>query len=440
MAEPVLGQLGGAQLRRALALRPEGRVHAVVGLVVEGTCPQAAVGDLIEIRGQGHRVAAEVIGLRDGKVLAIPLGEVRGIAIGDGIVHRNVAATIACGDALLGRAIDATGHAIDMGPPIAGDLLPRAIYGAPPPALSRRAIDEALPTGLRVIDGPLTFGRGQRVGIMAGAGVGKSRLLADLVGGASADVVVVALIGERGREVGEFLERTLTPEARARSVAVVATSDQSPLLRMRGAFVATAVAEHFAAHGADVLLVMDSLTRFAMAQREIGLAIGEPPATRGYTPSVFALLPRLLERAGRFQQGSITGVYTVLVEGDDMGDPVGDSARSILDGHIVLSRNLAGRGHFPAIDVLASVSRVQDHVVSPRRAKLSAGLRRLVAELTEAEELVAIGAHVPGASAALDRALARRGALHEFLRQAPGTRTDFTEIETRMAQLVEDGT
>ncbi len=438
MAE--LGHVRGLQLRRALALRPEGRVEEVVGLVVEGTCPQAAVGDLIEVRGHGHRVYAEVIGLRRGRVLAIPLGEVRGIAIGDAIIHRNVAATVACGESLLGRAIDATGRPIDHGAPLGGDLLPRAIYGVPPPALSRRPIEEALSTGLRAIDGPLTLGRGQRVGIMAGAGVGKSRLLADLVGGATADVVVVALIGERGREVGEFLERTLTPQARARSVAVVATSDQSPLLRMRGAFVATAVAEHFAAHGADVLLVMDSLTRFAMAQREIGLAVGEPPATRGYTPSVFAMLPRLLERAGRFQRGSVTGVYTVLVEGDDLGDPVGDSARSILDGHIVLSRSLAGRGHFPAIDVLASVSRVQDQVVSQRRAALSAGLRRLIAELTEAEELVAIGAHVPGASPAIDGALARRSAIHEFLRQAPATRSDSAEIEGLMAKLVEGGT
>jgi flagellum-specific ATP synthase len=436
-----LSRIDAASLRRRLAVRVEGRVAGVVGLVVEGSCPAAAVGDLVEIRrANGGSVAGEVIGLRDGRALVIPLGDVRGIAIGDSMVHLGVAAEVSCGDGLLGRAIDARGVPVDDGPAIGGPLHTRALYGDPPPALRRAHISEPMPVGIRAIDGPLTLGRGQRIGIMAGAGVGKSRLLADLVAHAAADVVVVALIGERGREVGEFLERTLTPAARAKSVAVVATSDQSPLLRMRGAFVATSVAEHFCSQGANVLLLMDSLTRFAMAQRELGLSVGEPPATRGYTPSVFALLPRLLERAGRFAgAGSITGVYTVLVEGDDLSDPVGDAARSILDGHVVLSRSLASRGHFPAIDVLQSVSRVVDSVVPRERVATAQALRRLLADLAEAEELVALGAHVPGAVPALDRALARKPDVLEFLRQGLGAPTSFDECGKRMAALAEIG-
>lgn len=440
MSSATLSRIDAATLRRRLAVRAQGRVSDVVGLVVEGSCPAAAVGDLVEIhRAHGGRVTGEVIGLREGRALVIPLGHVRGIASGDAMVHLGVAAEVACSDGLLGRAIDARGLPIDDGPAIRGPMESRALYCDPPPALRRKHIDEPLPVGIRAIDGPLTLGRGQRIGIMAGAGVGKSRLLADFVTNAKADIVVVALIGERGREVGEFLERTLTPAARARSVAVVATSDQSPLLRMRGAFVATAVAEHFCGQGANVLLVMDSLTRFAMAQRELGLSVGEPPATRGYTPSVFALLPRLLERAGRFATGSITGVYTVLVEGDDLSDPVGDASRSILDGHVVLSRALASRGHFPAIDVLQSVSRVVDHIVPRERVAAAQALRRLMADLADAEELVALGAYVPGAVPALDRALARRPDVHEFLRQGLGVATPFDETGKQMAALAEQG-
>jgi len=436
-----LSSIDPGSLRKRLAVRALGRVAAVVGLVVEGSCPAAAIGDLVEIRrAHGGPVTGEVIGLRDGRALVIPLGDVRGIAIGDAMVHLGMAAEVACSDALLGRAIDGRGLPIDDGPAIRGPLHARRLYADAPPALRRAAITHALPVGIRAIDGPLTLGRGQRIGIMAGAGVGKSRLLADVVASAQADVVVVALVGERGREVGDFLERTLTPAARARSVAVVATSDQSPLLRMRGAFVATAVAEHFCSEGKDVLLVMDSLTRFAMAQRELGLSVGEPPATRGYTPSVFALLPRLLERAGRFAgAGSITGIYTVLAEGDDLADPVADAARSILDGHIVLSRALASRGHFPAIDVLASVSRVVDAVVPRERLLAAQALRRLLADLAEAEELVALGAHVPGAVPALDRALARKPELLEFLRQGLGAPTGFDEAGRRMAAFAEAG-
>jgi flagellum-specific ATP synthase len=427
-----LSRTNAATLREQLRVRVQGCVTAVVGLVVEGTCVHATVGQLIEIRTAHGELPAEVIGLRDGKVLAIPLGDVRGIGIGDPIVLRHSTAQIRCGEGLLGRVIDPRGFPIDDQGAVQGPLTDQPLYAGAGNPLRRRLLTEPCPVGIRAIDGPLALGRGQRIGIMAGAGVGKSRLLA-----AMADIAVVALIGERGREVGEFLERTLDADARARTVAVVATSDQSPLLRMRGAFAATAVAEHFCQRGADVLLVMDSLTRFAMAQREIGLSAGEPPATRGYTPSVFALLPRLLERAGRFERGSITGIYTVLVEGDDLSDPIGDAARSILDGHIVLSRGLAARGHFPAIDVLASVSRVIDAVVPPQRAAAAASLRRLLADLAEVEELLALGAFVPGGNPALDRALARKNDVLAFLRQAAGQASCVEETSRAMAALVE---
>lgn len=436
---PALSCTPPADLQARLRLRVLGRVTAVVGLVVEGTCPDATVGELVEIRtANGDALSAEVIGLRDDRLLAIPLGDVRGIGGGDAIVRLGLAAKIPCGDGLLGRVIDARGRPLDGDSPIAGALESCPLYADPPSPLARRIIDAPTPVGIRAIDAALTLGRGQRIGIMAGAGVGKSRLLADMVAGTNCDVCVVALIGERGREVGEFLERTLSAAARRRTVCVVATSDQSPLLRMRGAFAATAVAEYFASRGADVLLVMDSLTRFAMAQREIGLSVGEPPATRGYTPSVFALLPRLLERAGRFAHGSITGVYTVLVEGDDMNDPIGDAARSILDGHIVLSRQLASRGHFPAIDVLQSVSRVLDSVVPRERVMLARALRRALAELAEADELVALGAHVPGSNPALDRALARKPDLLAFLRQNAGESSGFDDAWTKLAAICQE--
>lgn len=432
-----LSRTDPAALREQLRVKVQGCVTAVTGLVVEGTCSQATVGQAVEIRTAAGEVAAEVIGLRDGRILAIPLGDVRGIGIGDAIIARRGTAGLACGDGLLGRVIDPCGRPIDDGGAIAGLLTSQPLYAGGGNPLRRRLLDEPCPVGIRAIDGPLALGRGQRVGIMAGAGVGKSRLLADMVTGAKADIVVVAMIGERGREVGEFLERTLDAQARSRTIAVVATSDTSPLLRMRGAFAATAAAEHFCQRGADVLLVMDSLTRFAMAQREIGLSAGEPPATRGYTPSVFAMLPRLLERAGRFERGSITGIYTVLVEGDDLADPIGDAARSILDGHIVLSRDLAARGHFPAIDVLASVSRVIDAVVPPARAAAAGLLRRLLADLAEVDELVALGAYVPGSSAALDRALARKPEVLAFLRQGPGIAVPVEQTVRGITALVE---
>ncbi len=403
------------------ALRPviDGRVVKVVGLLIEGYCSGAAVGDLVSIGDSGQEsTPAEVIGLRDGRVAMVALGDTRGLALGTRLRHMGVSASLQCSNGMLGRVIDARGMPLDSGP-IPGPFVRRALYASPPSPLSRSLITEALHVGVRAVDGPLALGRGQRIGIMAGAGVGKSTLLGTLLRQCDADVVVLALIGERGREVGEFIHRILTPESRRKTVLVVATSDQSPLERMRGAFVATAVAEHFADQGKDVLLMMDSLTRFAMAQRELGLSMGEPPATRGYTPSVFSLLPKLLERAGRFSNGSsITGIYTVLVEGDDLADPIGDASRSILDGHIVLSRDLASQGHFPAIDVLQSVSRVIDSVASPEHQQAARSFRRMLAQLRDAEELAQIGAYVAGADPELDRALQRKPDILRFLQQS----------------------
>lgn len=436
---PPLSCIDVEALDRALEPRPHGFVEDVVGLLIEGQCPGAAVGDLVSIAGGGRQIPAEVVGLRRGRVLLVALGDVRGVSSGSRITHLGVAASVACGEGLLGRVVDGRGEPIDDGGrPLQGARTLRPIYADPPGPLERRIIDQPLSVGIRVLDGLLTFGRGQRVGIMAGAGVGKSTLMGQIAQHATAQVNVIALIGERGREVGEFLHHTLSPEALARTVVVAATSDQSPLERMRGAFVATAIAEHFAAAGRDVLLMMDSLTRFSMAQRELGLSMGEPPATRGYTPSVFAQLPRLLERAGQFgAQGSITGIYTVLVEGDDMNDPIGDAARSILDGHIVLSRDLAARGHYPAVDALPSISRVMSAVVDERHQALARAFRARLAKIREAEELAQIGAYVPGADAELDRALQSREHVNAFLRQGPGSPSTIEQTVTLMAQVLE---
>lgn len=434
---PPLSSIDRTILRRNLRLRVEGHVKAVVGLMIEGSCPPAAVGDLVEVHtDSGPPVCAEVIGLRDDRVLLIALSDLRGIAAGNRLEHLGVSATLPCSDGMLGRVLDALGHPIDGRGPIPGPFDHRPLYADPPSPLLRQRIDTPLPVGVRAIDGLLTLGLGQRIGIFAGAGVGKSRLLGMMTAATRADVCVVALIGERGREVLDFIEEVLPEAARPKTVLVVATSDQSPLQRTRGAFMATAIAEYFAERGLQCLLVMDSLTRFAMAGREIGLALGEPPATKGYTPSVFAQLPRLLERAGRFRHGgSITGIYTVLVEGDDLSDPIADSARSILDGHIVLSRDLAARGHYPAIDVLASISRVASSVLPQAGQQAAIALRGRLASLREADELVSIGAYVAGASPELDRALQSKRTVLEFLQQRPNEAAPFDQTHTRMAQL-----
>lgn len=424
-----------ARLERADLVRTLGKVTHVVGLAIEVSGLTGAVGDVCHIGSGGRRLVAEVVGFRDDRLLLMPLGDLAGVRPGSEVRSTGRPQTVQVGPALLGRVLDGFGHPIDGRGPVPASAV-RPIQQAPPPVLTRQRIVDPLETGLRAIDALLPIGRGQRVGIFAGSGVGKSVLLGSLAGHDAADVSVIALVGERGREVREFIERDLGAAGLARSVVVVATSDEPPLLRRQAAFVATTVAEFFRDAGHTVLLVMDSLTRFAMAQREIGLAVGEPPATRGYPPSVFALLPRLLERAGTTpHRGSITGLYTVLVEGDDMADPVADTTRAILDGHVVLSRELAAAHHFPAIDVLASVSRLTVDLLGPDELRAAATVREQLATYRDARDLVAIGAYVRGSDSRIDRALEAREPIGRFLRQARGERSPRAETLRELSRL-----
>lgn len=398
----------------------EGRIVRATGLLLEASLPRVALGTACEIRATGDRtVQAEVVGFNGPTALLVPLGDMEGICEGCPVVPRASAGEVSVGDALLGRVVDARLQPVDGRPPAA--LRERVKLQAPPPrAMARRRILEPLPLGIRAIDACLTLGEGQRVGVMAGPGVGKSVLLGMIARHAKADVIVVALIGERGREVREFVERDLGTSGLARSVVVVATSDEPPLVRVRAVMAATAVAEYFRARQKKVLLLVDSLSRVAMAQREIGLAAGEPPTSKGYPPSVFAALPRLLERAGNDDgQGSITALYTVLAEGDDLADPVTDAARAALDGHIVLSRRLANSGHFPAVDVLASVSRCMSDVTTLAHRELATSVRDVLSAYREAADLIEVGAYQQGSNPRVDRALACLGALNAFLRQGP---------------------
>ncbi|MDY0291847.1 MAG: FliI/YscN family ATPase [Desulfuromonadaceae bacterium] len=417
-----------------------GKVTKIVGLVVEGYCTSATVGTLCEILplSSGEPVAAEVVGFSDGFTLLMPLGELRGLGPGSLIRVLRSSATMGCSDALLGRIIDAMGQPIDGGnPPRVDKQMP--LYALPPGPMERKKIVEPLDLGVRSINAMLTCGKGQRMGIMAGSGVGKSVLLGTMAKHSRADVNIIALIGERGREVREFVERDLGTAGLARSVVLAATSDRSPLLRMRGAFVATTLAEYFCNKGKNVLLMMDSVTRFAMAMREVGLAIGEPPTTKGYTPSVFAMLPKLLERAGSFKNaGTITALYTVLVEGDDMNEPIADSVRSILDGHIVLSRDLAAKNHYPCIDILHSASRVMRDIVDEDHIKYSSKIREILATHKEAEDLINIGAYVPGSNPKIDYAISRIDAVNEFLRQGMNELGQLEDSIERMQKLVLD--
>ncbi|MEM1126007.1 MAG: FliI/YscN family ATPase [Bacteroidota bacterium] len=413
--------------------RAFGRVQSVVGLLVEASEVHAAVGELCFIHAQerpgGRVIKAEVVGVRGSTSILMPLEEPFGLGAGCLVERAALPLSVAVGPALLGRVIDAGGQPIDgLGP--LQTVAEQAVHSEPPPPLSRQLIHEAMPTGVRALDAFLTLGRGQRIGIFAGSGVGKSTLLGMIARQAQADVNVIALIGERGREVQEFIADNLGPEGLQRSVVVAVTSDQAAMSRVKGASTAMAVAEYFRDQGKDVLLMMDSVTRVAMAQREVGLAVGEPPTTRGYTPSVFALLPRLLERAGPGEAGSITGIFTVLVDGDDMDEPVSDAVRGILDGHVVLSRHLAERGHFPAIDVLQSVSRVMPRITTDDERRVADAARSLLAAYRNAEDLIRIGAYEPGADALLDRAVAAHPALTGFLRQRTAEPLDPTPIET----------
>jgi flagellum-specific ATP synthase len=420
------------------AFRIYGRVKRVVGLVVQATGLSASVGELCRvIPSSGNPIDAEVVGFKDEELSLMPYGELRGIKSGDKVELSNSALTIKVGTALLGRVLDALGTPIDG----KGDLIcqeEHPIHGTPPNPVLRKRISEPIATGIRAIDGLLTIGKGQRVGIFAGSGVGKSTLLGMIARHTSADVNVIALIGERGREVREFIERELGEDGLKRSVVVVATSDQPPLLRVLGALTATAIAEFFRDRGLSVMLMMDSLTRFAMAQREIGLAAGEPPTTKGYTPSVFTRMPALLERAGTSPgEGSITGIYTVLVEGDDLSDPVADAARAILDGHIVLSRQLADQNHYPAIDVLKSISRVMNDVVSDQHREMAARFRGVLATYWEFRDLINIGAYQHGSNPRIDYAIQHIDAMNEFLKQDVEEKSDLQTTLTRLTELFE---
>lgn len=411
-----------------------GKVVQIVGLVIECNGPNVSMGELCYVHSHFEDVEplpAEVVGFREGYVLLMPLGETKGIGPGCQVVSAQKVLQVKVGPELLGRVIDGLGNPIDgKGPILCQKEYP--IQADPPAPLERPVIKDSLYVGVRAIDGLITMGQGQRIGIMAGSGVGKSTLLSMIARNTEADISVIALVGERGREVKEFIERDLGEEGLKRSVVVVATSDKPALVRIKGALTATAIAEYFRDRGRKVVLMMDSVTRFAMAQREVGLTVGEPPATRGYTPSVFALLPRLLERAGTSAKGSITGIYTVLVDGDDMNEPIADAVRSILDGHIVLSRNIAAQNHFPAIDVLASVSRVMSAVVPNEHMEANRKLRALMAVYKEAEDLIHIGAYVKGSSPKIDEAVQKIDAINDFLCQGVFEVQSFEETIQRL--------
>lgn len=415
-----------------------GKVTEVTGLVIKAFITGCSVGSICSVHTLmgGRQFLAEVVGFSKGQVLLMPLKEVYGIGPGSRVEVIKSKATVGVGADLLGRVVDGLGQPLDNGEPLVLDEeLP--LYGEIVNPMQRDIISESLSVGVRAIDGLITIGKGQRMGILAGSGVGKSMLLGMMAKNTTADVNVIALIGERGREVREFIEYNLGPEGLSRSVIVAVTSEQSPLVRMRGAFFATTIAEYFAAQGANVLLFMDSVTRFAMAQREVGLSTGEPPASKGYTPSVFSLLPKLLERAGNFVgAGSITGIYSVLVEGDDMDEPIADAVRSIVDGHIVLDRKIAQRAHFPAIDVLQSTSRVMRNVTELNHIQAAQLMRESMAVYRDAEDLINIGAYKAGANPKIDRAIQIHDKIENFLKQHSDEGSDFRTTLQRMAEVL----
>jgi flagellum-specific ATP synthase len=423
-----------ARLQGVSPARRGGRLSRLVGLEAEAKGLAGAIGDMVWLGEGPDRVPAEIVALRDDSVMVMPYGTLDGLAPGALVEPAGGRFRIRAGNGAIGRVLDGLGRPIDGLGPVTGELVDLDMRVPHP--LKRQRITEQLPLGVRAVDTMLSCGRGQRVGIFAGSGVGKSTLLGMMARGTAADVVVVGLVGERGREVREFLEDDLGPEGRARACVVVATSDEPALLRLRAAFTATRLAEWYAAQGADVLLLVDSLTRFAMAQREVGLAAGEPPATRGYPPSVFGMLPKLLERAGPQERGTITGLYTVLVEGDDLNEPVTDHARSILDGHIVLSRRLAAAGHYPTIDVLESVSRLTGKLCSREQLAAAGRLRRLMAAYGEARDLIEIGAYVPGTNPDVDEAVAKRDRIEAFLCQPIDEVADAADSWRRLQELV----
>ncbi|NLE23890.1 MAG: flagellar protein export ATPase FliI [Clostridiaceae bacterium] len=418
-------------------VRYSGKVTKVVGLTIEAEGPETHVGALCNIFSQNNRmVLAEVVGFKDKNVLLMPIGDMSGIGPGNIVEAADRDLEVGVGQGLLGRVLDGLGNPMDgKGPVEIEKYYP--VNSMPPNPMTRPRITQPLPLGVKCIDGLTTVGKGQRLGIFAGSGVGKSTLLGMIARNTKADINVIALIGERGREVRDFLERDLGEEGLKRSVVVIATSDQPALIRLKGALVATAIAEYFRDCGKDVLLLMDSLTRFSMAQREIGLATGEPPVTRGYTPSVYAAMPKLLERSGTSSKGSITGLYSVLVDGDDMNEPITDTARGILDGHIVLSRRLAHRNHYPAIDVLASISRVMTDIVDDAHKASANELRRNLAIYADAEDLINVGAYVKGSNSDIDLSIQLNKGIIEFLTQDTFARYSFSNTVELLKKSVE---
>lgn len=421
----------------ACPVRANGQVTKVIGIVIEARGPISRLGTVCDIftKENKKKIIAEVLGFRDNQVLMMPLEEIQGIGPGSRVVARKEKATLAVGPGLLGRVIDGLGNPIDGKGPVSVET-EYPIYANAINPLLRRRINQPLDLGIRAIDGLLTVGCGQRMGVFSGSGIGKSVLLGMIARKTKADVNVIALIGERGREVNEFIQKELGPEGLQRSVIVVATSDRLPLIRMRGAFIATAIAEYFRDQGNHVNFMMDSVTRFAMAQREIGLALGEPPTTKGYTPSVFTLLPKLLERAGTSDnQGTITGLYAVLVEGDDPNEPIADALRSMLDGHINLTRDLAMQNHYPAIDVLTSISRVMDDIISPKHREYVNKLKNTLATYRKAEDLINIGAYVKGSNPKIDFAIDMIEKINAYLKQGIEENVSFEESIQQLEDL-----
>jgi len=421
-------------LEKASTCLLKGKIYQAIGLTLEASGPRVKLGELCYIKTNyagGQMVPAEVVGFKDRKILLMPLGNLEGIGPGSELLATGTTLRVAVGMELKGRVLNGLGEIIDD----KGRIKPELTYpvmNSPPNPLKRQRITQVLPVGIKAIDGLITVGKGQRMGILAGSGVGKSTLIGMIARNTEADINVIALIGERGREVREFLEKDLGEEGLAKSVVVVATSDQPALVRLKGAFVATSIAEYFRDQGLDVLLLMDSLTRFALAQREVGLAIGEPPATRGYTPSVFALLPKLLERAGMDERGSITGLYSVLVEGDDLNEPVTDAVRGIVDGHIALNRNLAALNLYPAIDIAQSISRVMIDIASPEHMAAANRFRSILATYEEARDLIDIGAYKKGSNPRIDEAIALIDNCYSFLRQGIYDEAAFSDTLTAL--------
>ncbi len=438
--KPVPYNLYSGRIDEVGTIRQSGRIVQIIGLVVESHGPAVSIGDLCRIENPeaGESIKAEVVGFRDNRILMMPLGPISGIMPGSTVISTGEQIRVPVGDELIGRVIGGLGEPIDgLGPLLCSES--RVIESMPIPALKRTRITKPVRTGIKVIDIMAACGQGQRMGIFAGSGVGKSVLLGMIARGSSADINIIALVGERGREVREFIEKDLGEAGLKKSVVVAVTSDQPALIRIKGAQVATAIAEYFRDRRKNVMLLMDSVTRIAIAQREIGLAVGEPPATKGYTPSVFALLPRLLERAGTNDRGSITGLYTVLVEGDDFNEPISDAVRSILDGHVALSRRLASVNQYPAVDILDSISRLMIDISTPEHLALAAKAREIVATFRESEDLINIGAYVKGSSARIDYAISKINEINQFFRQNIEELSDFETSLNRLAEILSNG-